>query len=425
MEKRDEPARRWADGLDSAPKAWFVPRDKRQRPITVRMPQTTWAIFTGEFPPQRGGVADYTHQLATHLAGAGDRVHVFAPPCAEALSSDECTGDDLVALHRLPDHFGWRSRRMLNAALKQLPPDTRLLVQYVPQAFGARGMNIGWCRWLWRQARRSREIWTMFHEVAYPFEPGQALRHRLLAHVTHRMARRVARASTRTFVSIPAWGELIQPWTSRPPTWLPVPSNIATSASDVTALRIQFLSRGANLIVGHFGTFGGLITPLLKQTLVPVLMGRTDCVALLIGRGADEFAAQLSAQHPEFAQRLHSAAGLSARATANYLAACDLLVQPYPDGVSSRRSSLMAGLALGVPLLTTDGHLTEPLWRESGAVALAPTDDFPQLVATCQTLLDDTAHRRALGEAGRTLYAARFSIERTIDALRQTPEADR
>ena len=37
-----------------------------------------WAIITGEYPPDPGGVSDYTYLVATHLADAGDEVHVCA-----------------------------------------------------------------------------------------------------------------------------------------------------------------------------------------------------------------------------------------------------------------------------------------------------------------------------------------------------------
>jgi hypothetical protein len=39
----------------------------------------TWHILTGEYPPQPGGVSDYTRQLARALVDAGDSVEVWAP----------------------------------------------------------------------------------------------------------------------------------------------------------------------------------------------------------------------------------------------------------------------------------------------------------------------------------------------------------
>ena len=39
----------------------------------------SWHLLTGEYPPQPGGVADYTQQLARALSESGKQVHVWAP----------------------------------------------------------------------------------------------------------------------------------------------------------------------------------------------------------------------------------------------------------------------------------------------------------------------------------------------------------
>ena len=67
---------------------------------------TTWAVVTGEYPPQPGGVSNYTRQVCGGLAAAGDRVTVFAPPCRPPSVSDNG-----VSVVRLPDHFGRRWKR--------------------------------------------------------------------------------------------------------------------------------------------------------------------------------------------------------------------------------------------------------------------------------------------------------------------------
>ncbi|MFP2934740.1 glycosyltransferase, partial [Pyxidicoccus sp. 3LG] len=102
---------------------------------------------------------------------------------------------------------------------------------------------------------------------------------------------------------------------------------------------------------------------------------------------------------------------------AAHLAACDVLVQPYPDGVSARRTTAMAGLALGRPLVTNNGHLTEPMWRELGAVALVEGTSPEPLVAATERLLADAGARTTLGERAARVYRERFSLERTVEAL--------
>src|SRR5437588_818960 len=97
-----------------------------------------WAILTGEYPPQPGGVSDYARLIATGLAAVGDEVHVWTPPC-----DGPTPVDPGVRVHRLGDHYLRRGRRQLQRGLSQIDPSHRVLAQYVPQAFGCRGMNVG------------------------------------------------------------------------------------------------------------------------------------------------------------------------------------------------------------------------------------------------------------------------------------------
>jgi glycosyltransferase involved in cell wall biosynthesis len=100
------------------------------------------------------------------------------------------------------------------------------------------------------------------------------------------------------------------------------------------------------------------------------------------------------------------------------LRACDVVVQPYPDGVTTRRTSVMAALANGVPVVTTHGPLTESVWEISGGVSLVPVGRPSAIEAAAVALALDTDVRGALAIRGRHLYDEQFSIERTIGVLR-------
>jgi glycosyltransferase involved in cell wall biosynthesis len=97
---------------------------------------------------------------------------------------------------------------------------------------------------------------------------------------------------------------------------------------------------------------------------------------------------------------------------AAHLAACDLAVQPYPDGITARRTTAMAWLAAGVPVVTTGGPLTEPFWAADRPVELAADP-----AAAAARLLDDPAARAALGGRGRAYYARHFAVGHTVTAL--------
>jgi hypothetical protein len=80
-------------------------------------------------------------------------------------------------------------------------------------------------------------------------------------------------------------------------------------------------------------------------------------------------------------------------------------------------------VALGVPTVTNEGPLTEPIWRQEGCVELTTSPE--DLARATEGLLRDSDRRAEIGERGRLLYAERFSLDRTIRVLRGTsvPEA--
>ena len=367
-------------------------------------------LLTGEYPPSCGGVGDYTAQLADALADAGDSVDVWVGGPVKAAVSGTCR------VHALPDTFGPRSRAVLSQAWAAAPGT--VLLQYVPNALGRRGMNVEFCRWLGAQRQAGHDIRVMFHEPYLYFSARRPWRN--VAAITQRvMAALLVRAATQLYYSSGNWHAYLAPYgAGGNATVLPIPSTIPAGApaADVDAFRRAF-APGAR-VVGHFGTFGEHVRDELLATL-PALFERDGNVrAILIGRGGDRFARELARRVPASAERVHATGEIPAGAVAVALAACDVLFQPYPDGVTTRRTSVMAGLASGVATISTAGPLTEPVWRETRAVALVPQGDVDAAVAQIRRLLDDRQARASQAGRGAGVYQSHFAMALTVARLR-------
>jgi hypothetical protein len=76
----------------------------------------------------------------------------------------------------------------------------------------------------------------------------------------------------------------------------------------------------------------------------------------------------------------------------------------------------MAALANGIPVLTTLGELSEPIWW-NGAVEAVPAGSWDQLCERALDLLGRPERLSSLGAAGRQLYRDRFAIEHTLAVL--------
>ena len=382
---------------------------------TTDVKHIRWVIISGEYPPMTGGVSDYTRLLAQELVKCGDEVHIWCPACKGTELRDAG-----IQVHRVVGHFGPTALRRLNSDLQQMPQPYEILVQYVPQAFGWKAMNLPLCLWLY--SRRRDQITVMFHEAVFPMSWSQPLSHNFLGVVTRIMAALVLRASKRNFVSVPTWLRFLEPLRPRAPLeWLPVPANIPCKHTELVsaALHQRIAARPNTRIVGHFGTFGRALRSMLTNLLPPLLAGE-DRMGLLIGPGGVEFAEELVRAQPALEGRFYCTGPLIPDDVGPWLGAADILVQPYPDGASGRRGTLMAGLALGLPIVTNQGAATEPVWKESSAVRFAPANSPEMFAAAAEELLADENLRRTTARNAVALYTARFAVEHTILALRRS-----
>jgi glycosyltransferase involved in cell wall biosynthesis len=375
-----------------------------------------WHLITSEFPPQPGGVSDYTHLIGAGLAAAGDEVHVWCPP-----AEDEAPPADGVTVHRELGHFAPSDLRRVGRRLDEFEGPRTLLVQWVPHGYGYRAMNLPFCLWLRRRARQGDRVDLMVHEPFLDFRAGSwkqkgvAAVHRLMTMVLLKTAHRV-------WISVPAWEARWRPYSlgrSLRFNWLPVPSNIPVvdDPAGVEATRARYASANGHL-VGHFGTCDRNITRLLLDSMPALLQNGSPHQLLLVGRGSETMRAELVRRQPALADRVHATGQLSDAEVSLHVSACDVMFQPYIDGVSSRRTSVMVGLAHGVPIVTTKGELTESLWADSQAVSLAAVADVPAMVNETRLLLADETKRIRLGSTARALYQDRFDVKHSIASLR-------
>jgi glycosyltransferase involved in cell wall biosynthesis len=374
------------------------------------MSAPAWHIITGEYPPRLGGVAGYTQAIARALAAAGDEVHVWTPmPRGEPLVEPG------VTLHRVGTGYGPSALAGLARALGRCRAPKRILVQYVPQAFGMRGMNLPFCAWV--RSLQGSQVWVMFHEVAVPWGGPFRFKRNVMAAAHHAMAAILLSRADRVFLSVPFWESYLRPLALRwPPTsWLPIPSNVPTTAPPdaISRVRAKLGISPETKIVGHFGTYNAHVAPLVQETMAQLLRADRARIGLLLGRDSEAVAKHLR-NDQSIAPRVFATGALDAPDVAAHLLACDVLAQPLSDGVSGRRTTIMAGLALGVPMATNKGAATESLWND--AVELASSADG--VGAATELLLRDPAYAARLARRGQDLYESRFSLAHTVRALR-------
>jgi hypothetical protein len=367
----------------------------------------TFAILTSEFPPGCGGIGDFVALVAERLAAGGDRVVVFTRTPQEPARIDG------VEVRVLPDAFGPATRRLLARSFAELPGDAVIFAQYVPQGFGWKGMNLRFARFL--GSRRER-VWLMLHEIVYPFQPGQGIKLDVLATATRVMLHLVTARAERAFVSTPAWEPLLGRYGRGDLVceWLPIPATAAVDASGV-----EHVAPAAVPTIAHFGTYGALVTEPLEAIVVPVLTAHPELELVLVGRHSDTFMGRFLERYPGFSGRLRATGAAAPERIADELARAWVTIFPFPEGVTTRRTSLMSALAAGAVIVTTSAWCTESVWRRSGAVELVDGYRSGAAVDAVESLLADAERRDELRRRARSLYSERFHVDHVVERLRE------
>jgi glycosyltransferase involved in cell wall biosynthesis len=371
----------------------------------------SWHLITCEYPPDIGGVSDHTAQLAAGLAAAGDEVHVYCPGPQRPASAG-------VQVHSVLGTFSSADLDRAERLLAMCQGPRRLVVQWVPHGFGRRSINLGFCLWVARRARAGDLVNVVVHEPYLEFGWGPA-RHLAMALMHRVMTVVLLRAADRVWISTPAWEPRLRPYAlgrAIEMRWLPVPGCETTVR--VPGESSSILEVTGRPLVGHFGTYGQAVATLLEERLSGVMEGPSRPALLLLGSGSDAFATRLLTRYPQWHGRVQATGYVSPDLLDAHLALCDVLMQPYPDGITVRRTSAMAAMARGRAVVTTTGHLTEQLWADQDAVVLVDVGDVARFIGEVERLFRDLPARRLLETRARAVYEAHFSVDRLVHTLR-------
>lgn len=353
-------------------------------------------LVTGEYPPQIGGVGDYTALLAQNLRACRVKVTVVATGCGSASRTAAEPHPPPIRMHR-----AWSQGIMRQvAALAREGAPAWIHVQYQTAAFSMHpGINLA--PRFWRR-RGLRVAWT-YHDLLPPYLlPRIGPRARdwitLLPVRDANLVISTNRADCRILQAQDCSAALI-----------PVGSNIPVLPQDSQARRRWRQTLGVNdsdLLLGHFGLANrskGL------QTLVEALRllhQRGLPARLVVIGGTPGTSDPANRAFRAGILNLIRTAGLEAHVTwtgalppdaiSRALTGCDMLVLPFVEGANARHGSLIACLEHGCVTVTTmpqDESLLAP------GVPVVPRLSFAALADRIADLVQSPGLRRTARQA--------------------------
>lgn len=362
-------------------------------------------LVTGEYPPLQGGVGDFTRELALALAAIRVEVHVLTTRRATAGSEPG------VTVHPLVNRWSFLSLLRLRGAARRLRLDL-LNLQYQTAAYGLSAPIH------FLPVVASVPTVVTFHDLRVPYLFPKAGRLRRAA-VTQ-----LARSAAGVIVTGSAdEAELRRRGGIARLAQIPIGSNITPAPPagyDRAAWREQLGVSPGELLLGYFGFLNeskGADT--LISALAILADRRAPFKLVLIGGrtgSSDETNARFEARldrmiaRYDLAGRIIRTGYVEPAEVSAHLLACDAVVLPYRDGVSFRRGSLMAALAHGCAIITTEPREPMPALQDGVNLRLVPAESAPALVLAMTELLDAPELRARLGQGARDL-ASRFGWE--------------
>jgi glycosyltransferase involved in cell wall biosynthesis len=371
-------------------------------------------FITGEYPPQPGGVGDYSQCLAQALVARGEHVSVLTVQQGQLWLID-AGNDSRQALAPLAQ-WDWRSRGVVAQALAAQQPDI-VSIQYQTGAYAMHPAINLLPRYLRKHLPNARIV-TTAHDLLLPYLFPKAgpvrnwVTKRLLADshgaittnpVDYAKAQEYAPAVQHAYIPIGSNIELAPPAGYQRSAWR---NKLGIAPDDV--------------LIAYFGLIShtkGVHTILQALKQVPA-----NYHLLIIGGEATqaqdrEYAASIRQQIAEqgLGQRVTITGHAEAQDVSAHLLAADLAALPFTDGASFRRGSLLAALAHGLPLVTTTpqanalppNNTAAHLQNDQNCLLVAP-EQSEQLVKALQQLAESPELRERLS-AGAKALAANFS----------------
>jgi glycosyltransferase involved in cell wall biosynthesis len=185
---------------------------------------------------------------------------------------------------------------------------------------------------------------------------------------------------------------------------MPICSNLPDRRAARDASRARLGVADGELVVATFGTgHPSQLAGHIKGALGAVADVAGRVTFLNLGAGAPPVGVAAPGV------RIVAPGRLDVSSLAEHLAASDLYLAPFVDGVSARRTTLMAALQHGLAVVGTDGHLTDTILRDArDGLLLTPSRDSAAFAVAAGHLATDPGERARRGAKARRLYETCF-----------------
>ena len=270
-----------------------------------------------------------------------------------------------------------------------------VLVQYTALAWSARGFPLRFPRILKTLKAAGARVGVVFHDIE-PFS-GKRLIDRMRRRAQLHVMRKALRLSDAVVFTVPM--EKIS-WIKRQAAkgcFIPVGANLPAPGEAASS---KGISTGGKLSVAVFGITGGPSGSKEIENIVEAVRFAASRVGnlrlIVLGRNSQSAEAQLKDHLRDSTVELHVLGVLPGEVVVRTLSVSDVLL--FVRGpISSRRSSAIAGIACGLPVIAFEGPETAAPITEAGLALFSPEKNGA-LKDVLLRVLEDEHYRTSLAQ---------------------------
>jgi len=374
-------------------------------------------VISGASPNSNDAVGDFAFRLTDELSKE-NQVSFIGP-------SESVPREASFPVYNVGKRWGPKDCVSTYRFLKREQPEV-ILVHFVPHLYGWLGTKPFFALLLFTLKRKGYPVVTILHEFSSP--PGSSIKTTVLSWLHRTLLRLIVRTSKKLIVTTPfALALFHKNFPSRKSDfkYIPISSAITISPAEFekqASLRSQLRLSPDSLVISLFGSTIGTAFDHLHKVLQWMVNKISNSSFLFIGKHGESLKLKFLGEEAIFS-RIRTTGPVSNETASHWLSISDLYLVFYPDGASTRRTSLMTGLEHGLPTISNFGSLTDPVVASSGAIHLFKNFSDEEF-SVLQTLYQDPAFRKQAGKTARLLWEKNFSwpiiVEKYQEVLKES-----
>jgi glycosyltransferase involved in cell wall biosynthesis len=349
-----------------------------------------------------------TGRVHPHICGIGDHSINLAASCKKKLNLqidlivEKGCKSEVEPIRIWPYVESW-SKLGFQDLLDWLETEKveTVILQYAPWLYSSQGFDLD-IIYFWQQCNQRFKTLLIAHETYFWFikYPGTWVVGLLQQYVL----RALIKSSDQIFCASELYLHRLQRFSNSKSKihYLPIPSNIPVqplSPSQKQSLRQKLGITPEQLVITLFGC-GESILPNWISALDLYLNSNYSIIWLLLGNAQSLKPLKNPAIRPGY---------LATIELSQYLQISNLMLMPHRFGISAKRTSLMSALEHGIPVIGTDGMLTDSFLRQLPSVFLAPENSYPAFEKQVLSSLTQLPNLDNLAKVTQNYYDSNLS----------------